>query len=265
MHGESDIEGAIREVMEETGYRVKLGRPLGEITYEKTNGGVTRPKVVRYWAMYVDGGLFTASREVDILRWMPVNEAASTLSHERDREVLDRFVKGPIVTRSVLLVRHASAGSRAEWKSDDRDRPLDDIGREQADELVWLLTRFDVREIISADVVRCVETMKPLADAVGLGISLEPLLSETGYPGSETEAEKLVRSLVADGVATVLCSQGDVIPNLLKRLAQDEIHLPDPQTAKKGSCWSLTFDRDQRLWAAEYFPPPQLLSREGGT
>ena len=28
--GETEVEGAVREVLEETGYRVRVGRPLGE-------------------------------------------------------------------------------------------------------------------------------------------------------------------------------------------------------------------------------------------
>ena len=60
------------------------------------------------------------------------------------------------MTGSVLLVRHASAGSRSKWNGDDRLRPLDEAGEEQAEELVRLLSRFEVDEILSADYVRCV-------------------------------------------------------------------------------------------------------------
>ena len=41
--GEDEIEGAVREVLEETGFRVRVGRPLGEVRYMKTSGGTTRP------------------------------------------------------------------------------------------------------------------------------------------------------------------------------------------------------------------------------
>lgn len=150
--GEIDLEGAVREVAEETGYRVTVGRPLGEVSYVKDG----RPKVVHYWAMRAEGGIFTPTREVDELRWLSVPEAEALLTVERDRNLLKRFASGPATTKALLLIRHGSAGSRSGFDGDDDQRPIDDIGREQAEALVWLLTRFDIREIYSADPVRCV-------------------------------------------------------------------------------------------------------------
>ena len=49
--GETVPETAVREVHEETGNRVQVGRPLGEIRYLKKSGGTTREKVVHFWAM----------------------------------------------------------------------------------------------------------------------------------------------------------------------------------------------------------------------
>jgi 8-oxo-(d)GTP phosphatase len=253
--GESDLEGAIREVTEETGYRVQIRRPLGEVTYQKNSGGEPRTKTVRYWSMHAEGGMFSPSREVDQLRWLSVDEAIKVLSHERDRDLIRRFAAGPLLTRSVLVVRHGSAGSSSGWSGNDELRPLDDDGRAQADALVWLLTRFDVREIISAPPVRCVQTVEPLGAAVGLVIRREPVFSEDEYYGQEAEAISLLRDAGSDGTATVISSQGGVIPDLLTRLAgQDGVSLGGSFSAKKGSVWSLTF-ADRTLTTAEYFPP----------
>ena len=239
--GEPEVEGAVREVLEETGYHVRVGRPLGETRYDKLVGKVARPKVVRWWAMQATTGTFTPNREVDDLRWLPLSEAEQLLTRETDRDLLRRFAQGPAPTRTVLLVRHASAGSRSKWTGDDRDRPLDECGQAQADELVRLLARFDVARIASADVARCIDTVAPFADAVGLTVELEPLLSETGYPGREEDAEALLRATDPDRDA-VACSQGDVIPDLVGRLlATDDIDRPDPVAAAKGSVWALTF------------------------
>jgi len=253
--GESELEGAIREVTEETGYRVQLSRPLGEVTYEKTEGRRTRLKVVRYWSMHAEGGLFSPSREVDQLRWVSVGEATKLLTHERDQELLKSFAAGPIDTRSLLLVRHGSAGSRSDWRGDDSERPLDSTGVAQADALVWLLTRFDVREIISAPPVRCLQTVEPLAAAVGVLVKQEPVVSEDGYYGAEQKAMAILRGAGASGTGTVVCSQGGVVPDLIRRLAaHDGVSLPAQFAAKKGSVWSLTFS-GETLIAAEYFPP----------
>jgi 8-oxo-(d)GTP phosphatase len=256
--GESEVDGAIREVLEETGFHVRLGRPLGETRYMKEQNGHQRPKVVRWWAMEAAAGAFSPTREVDELRWMTLSEAHEQLTRPEDRELLERFVRGPAPTRVVLVVRHASAGSRATWHGDDRARPLDDCGRLQADELVRLLAHFDPSLIVSADYLRCRQTVEPLAASLGLTIRELPELSELGYPGHEDEAVRLIRSLGGPHETVVACSQGNVIPDLLQRLArEDDVDLPNPPTAKKASTWALTF-RDDRIAGGEYFPPPSV-------
>lgn len=255
--GESEIEGAVREVMEETGFRARLGRPLGQVRYLKAAGAGRRPKVVRYWAMRAEGGGFSPNREVDELRWLSPAEAQTLLTHERDRQLVEKLVRGPVLTSSVLLVRHASAGERDKW-SGDRGRPLDERGWDQAQELTRLLARHAVEQIVSADYVRCVQTVQPLGDAVGLKIVEEPLFSEDGYPGHEEEALALVRGYAVPADATVVCSQGNVIPDLLGRLGvEDHVDIPYPPPNRKASVWSLTFD-GSRLFSAEYLPPPNL-------
>jgi 8-oxo-dGTP diphosphatase len=155
-------------------------------------------------------------------------------------------------------LRHGSAGDRDTWDGDDRDRPLDDTGRDQAEELVRLLSRFEVERLVSADNLRCLQTLKPLADSIGLEVEEEPLLSEHGYPGHESEAIDALRRLADDGHALAACSQREVIPDLLERLAsEDGVELPDSVKYKRASVWALSFDGN-RLCAAEYFPPPDV-------
>jgi 8-oxo-dGTP pyrophosphatase MutT (NUDIX family)/phosphohistidine phosphatase SixA len=251
------VQCAIREVFEETGYRVRLGRYLGEAHYMKLSAGKERPKVVYYWSLRADGGLFTPTQEVDGLRWLSIDEARPSLTRSTDKEILDRFSEGPIFTSTVLLVRHASAGSRSEWVGDDRARPLDAKGMEQAEQMVRLLSRFGVGRIISADFVRCVQTVEPLSEAIGIPIEEEPLKSELVYPGNEAAALEFVRSVGSPQSAVVISSQGGVIPDMLERLAkEDDFDLPGDFEAKKGSTWALSFE-GQRLAAAEYFPVPE--------
>jgi 8-oxo-dGTP pyrophosphatase MutT (NUDIX family)/broad specificity phosphatase PhoE len=256
--GESTIDGAVREVLEETGFRVRVGRPLGEVRYTKSSGSSVRPKVVRYWAMEADGGSFSPSREVDELKWLDVDSAREILTRETDVKVLDRFVRGPTLSGYVILVRHGRAGERSKWEGDDRLRPLDGLGVRQAEELVRPLSRFEVEEIISADFDRCVQTMLPLSEAIGVPIREEELFSELGYPAHEEEAIHLVRKLGESLSSTVVCSQGDVIPDLLQRLAEvDHVDLPEGAHVKKAGVCVLTFD-GPRLFEAELFPPPSV-------
>ena len=255
--GESLIEGALREVHEETGHRVQPGRSLGEVRYLKNSSGAAREKVVHYWAMRAVGGAFSPSREVDEMEWLTVDQALQRITRGTDREVLERFALRPAMTGSVLLVRHASAGSRGDWDGDDQERPLDEDGQDQADELVRLLSRFGVDEIVTADPLRCVQTIEPLSESVGVQARVEHLLSEDGFHGNEERAVELIRNLGRPGGAAVACSQRGVIDEIMERLAEtDAIDVGDTLGLKKAGVWSLAFD-DHRLVGAERLPPPQ--------
>jgi phosphohistidine phosphatase SixA len=107
-----------------------------------------------------------------------------------------------------ILVRHASAGERHDWDGDDSLRPLDARGREQAAQLVELLRPLEVRRIVSSPFTRCVETVEPLADALGLSVELDGRL----VAGAGQAAHILVQE---DGI--VCCTHGDVVGDLIGR------------------------------------------------
>lgn len=88
---EDDETCARREVEEETGLRCTLGPELTSTSYVDRKG---RPKEVRYWVMTVEEGEFSATDEVDEVRWVTATQARWLLSYDRDREVLDAFLKG---------------------------------------------------------------------------------------------------------------------------------------------------------------------------
>jgi 8-oxo-(d)GTP phosphatase len=255
--GESHLEGALREVHEETGYRVQPGRSLGGVRYLKNSGGGAREKIVHYWAMRAISGAFSPNREVDRMEWLTVDQARERVTRGTDREMLERFALRPAMTGSVLLVRHASAGNRADWDGDDNLRPLDETGQDQADELVRLLSRFGVEDIVSAEPLRCLQTVLPLSESIGVTPRTEPLLSEDGFAGHVDEAIELIRSLGRPGGAAVACSQRGVIDEIVGRLAaSDEVDVGDSLGVKKGGVWALAFD-DHRLVGAERLPPPK--------
>jgi 8-oxo-(d)GTP phosphatase len=102
-----------------------------------------------------------------------------------------------------LLIRHARAGEREEWVGDDRRRPLDERGWEQAERLVELLEPYEIDRILSSPYDRCVQTVEPLARARGLQVELREELSEELQ---DTEGAALVRSLVREPVAA--CCHG---------------------------------------------------------
>jgi 8-oxo-dGTP diphosphatase len=236
---EHPILGAVREVREETGFDVVVGRPLGEIVYEKDGS----PKRVRYWAMrWVDGD-FVPNDEVDEVAWLEPDEARKRLLPERDRSVLDELLRGPIATFPVVLARHGNAGERNSFEGPDRDRPLDAKGRRQAEGIGDLLDLYGVARVVSADVVRCLQTIEPYADRHGLAVDSDRAFSERGVAAdADTSADRLVE-IAATAVPAVVCSQGGAIPDLVDGLCELlGVETPPDLSVRKGALCVLHFD-----------------------
>jgi phosphohistidine phosphatase SixA len=225
--GETDEDSAEREVREETGMRCERGPEVATIGYNDHAG---RPKTVRYWLMYPAGGAFVPNDEVDQLRWVDAPTAAALLTYDHDRRVLSSALE---FDRPVVVVRHAKAGDREAWHEDDRLRPLSRKGKAQAEALVGLLAGEPVDRVLSSPFVRCVQTVRPLALNRSVPIEEHDALAEGA---SVRDALALVRG---SGGAVVVCSHGDVIPDLVMSLADRGVEMRDPPAWKKGSVWVL--------------------------
>lgn len=152
----------------------------------------------------------------------------------------------------VMLVRHAHALSRSGWDGDDEDRGLSSRGVEQSRLLVDPLLELKPTRILSSPYVRCVETVRPLAEAAGLELERAESLAE----GRGRAAVELLRGLAASGETPVLCSHGDVIPEILVTLAnEDRLELGPSPRVQKGSVW-LLYGGAGRFSSAVYLPPP---------
>ncbi|MFC9787952.1 NUDIX domain-containing protein [Rhodococcus sp. NPDC127528] len=236
--GETPVVAALREVEEETGLEVQLGRHVTRVSYEVP--GHRRRKRVDYWAAEARGGEFVPNNEVDVLRWLAPDDVFGALSYSVDHKVLRRFLKVPADTTTVLMVRHAKAGRSDRSSGDDTLRPLDKNGRTQAAALSTLLQAFGATEIHSADRTRCIQTVEPLAQAIGVDIAVEPALSEEAYAKDPAAAQAVARKIAARGGVQVVCSQGRVIPPLLQWWAErDGVELPAARN-RKGSTWVLS-------------------------
>ncbi|MEE2057711.1 NUDIX hydrolase [Rhodococcus artemisiae] len=222
----------------------------------EATGDVLYPrKQVDYWTARCESGDFVANDEVDALRWVSPDTAFDELTYSMDHTVLRRFLELPIDTRTVLVVRHAKAGSRRDYDGDDRARPLEEKGRRQAAALVPQLSAFGADTLFSADRARCTQTIEPLAHLLGVDIALEPSLSEEDYTADPALARKRIADVIESGTVPVLCSQGGVIPNLLQWWSEESgFDLPEGRT-RKASTWILSFHCG-RLVAAEYLDTP---------
>ncbi|MEU0132005.1 MULTISPECIES: NUDIX hydrolase [unclassified Streptomyces] len=87
--GETALEAALREVLEETGHRCVPGAALPTARYT-ANG---RPKEVSYWAAEAADGAFEPNDEVDRLEWLSPDSAGDRLTRPGDRVQLHAFLR----------------------------------------------------------------------------------------------------------------------------------------------------------------------------
>ncbi len=273
--GESAPVTAWREVWEETGFRSAVGRALTTVSYTVSGGG----KTVEYFAARQLSGTFAANKEVDALEWLPIQTARLKMTYEFDKAVLDTFSLERPDLSGVLLVRHGRAGHRESFTGDDVDRPLDAKGRRQAEALVTLLAPFGPGAVHSAPVERCLATVGPLAAALRTTVVLEPLLAEDAYrddpAGARRRLVELATTQPVSGVApvggpvtdddapesgartVVACSQGGVIPGVVKSLAGRSDVTVARTSTPKAAFWYLSFD-GRRLVQADSYPSPAV-------
>ena len=243
---EDEATAALREVEEETGLRCRLGPSVGAVTYRDPRG---RAKVVRYFRMDADGGRFTPNREVDELRWVPIEAAAGLLSYAHDRSLLRQVLAG-LPASALYVIRHAKAGIRAAWSGPDEERPLTRRGRKQARRLVERFQGLDIQRILSSPFVRCMQTVEPLAEARGLPVEVATELREGA------SVDELLRGLATFGDRpTVVCGHGTEIRSMIDRLEAGGATIEGARGIAKGSVWVL--DREgERIVAAHYLPAP---------
>lgn len=210
--GEPGVVAAAREVAEETGYQATVGRPLG-VRYYRVAGC---PKRVRYWAMAARRrSEQQSSAEVDEVAWLAPDEALRRLNPDYDRGILRSFLDRATASWPLVVVRHARAGSRQRWDGPDRARPLDHRGQAQAEALASVLAAYGVERLVSADVERCVETLRPYAEQQGISVVTDARFSEDGYADDPDASVASLTELAETGQPTAVCSQGKAIPGML--------------------------------------------------
>ena len=217
--GEHPLLAAVREAEEETGLRVALGRRLPPVHYAVSG----TPKRVDYWAATVEreAAAFTPNREIDAVAWVAAAAAGSRLTYQRDVETLAAFRAGPRPTVPLILLRHASAGSKDDWPGDDVHRPLDAVGMGEAAALADLLRCFGTSRVLSAPAERCIATVRPYADTTGTEIKVEPAFDIAGgdggaaWAGAMSAGEKAVAELATTDQPVIICAHRENIPVLL--------------------------------------------------
>jgi len=229
--GETAPEAAVREIHEETGFRVSLGLPLGYTEYSLPSG---RDKIVYYWAAEVSReqlqkGRFRPNDEVDRVEWVSIAKARKRLSYERDVEVVERFAtlleQGHHDTFALIALRHGQAEPDSDDGSDSR-RPLTERGKRQASALARTLAPWAPTVIMSSPAKRCLDTVAPLAKVLRLETKQKRTLSQDLWEGPDADrddASSRLRTHLAKRIerheTVVFCTHSPVLPPLLDGVA----------------------------------------------
>ncbi|RKS75507.1 phosphohistidine phosphatase SixA [Motilibacter peucedani] len=161
-----------------------------------------------------------------------------------------------------VLARHAHAGDKSAWSSDDSLRPLTRKGREQAAGLAHELGDWPLRRLLTSPYVRCRETLAPLSQRLGLAVESSDLL----LPGADPD---VLAGFLLDPAqeGTLVCAHGETLHALLARWDRTgEVAVPpgrvpgEPPVTKKGACW-LVQDTGSGL-TAHYLRPSQIVSAD---
>ncbi|MFI7547383.1 NUDIX domain-containing protein [Actinoplanes sp. NPDC049599] len=245
---EHPLAGAVREVLEETGVRGEPQLRLPEVAYTLPDGV---PKAVEFWLMRAADGPAADPidpTEVDTVSWLSPADALARLSYPDDRRLVEHVAALPPVTALTALVRHAHAGKRGEFDGPDALRPLDPLGRAQAELLGPPLALLGPQRLFAATPLRCRQTLEPLSARLGLPIVTDRAFAEPAEPADVPARAKLAADRLGelrDGPRAAVCSQGKVIPSILMELAG--AGSAEPYKTPKGTGWILTWSGDRLL------------------
>jgi 8-oxo-dGTP diphosphatase len=116
---EDPIAGARREVVEETGHRVRVREFLGAITYRAQG----RPKVVQFWrmqaALHPSGDL---TKDIAAVEWLTLTKAVRRLSYPLEKLFLRSVGRTAVKPRRRKAARRKKSKSRTRASTKRRAR-----------------------------------------------------------------------------------------------------------------------------------------------
>lgn len=223
---------AVREVEEETGYRVVLGQPLASVRYQ-INGG-NKVKESHYWSATLERkGPWATARdqvkrascsEVDRIRWMDVADAFRKLTYPHDRDPLEQLVDqwddDRLDTWTVAIVRHARARKRSAWrKGGEATRPLTGVGEQQSRLLVPMLSAYGIVHVVTSPWERCLATVRPYAASARIKPEKREELTEAAHAKDPAPVRALVEDELRGASRSVaICTHRPVLPTVIAQL-----------------------------------------------
>ena len=142
-----------------------------------------------------------------------------------------------MLTMDVFI--HMETVDRNTWQGAPDDRPLNDVGRRQAEVLAADLTSEPVDALYSSAAARAQQSVEPLSAKTGLRVTVLPDFQDTAEKAFG-ELER-IHAANPDGRA-IVCSYGDVIPALLAYLAERYHLTPPARDNRRGVVFRVTYD-----------------------
>jgi 8-oxo-dGTP diphosphatase len=101
---------------------------------------------------------------------------------------------------------------------------------------------------MSSPYLRCVQTVAPLSEAVGVRVEEDDRLAEGADPAWAMER-------LASEPGSVLCTHGDIMGSIVMQLADANVPMVGGMQWAKGATWAFTV-ADGRIAGGRYLPPP---------
>ena len=243
--GEALIACAYRETLEETNLKVAFGPYVGDIEYFVPEG----LKKVYYWSARLadDSPEFHANEEVDLLEWHSLEAAIEKVTRDSDREIIERFVSVPFDSYPLIMLRHAKALAREEWQGEDEDRPLEQLGQQQARRMLSLYQVYGLTQIHTSDAVRCHDTVEQMAHALNIPLTITNKVSEYTWKKSKEKAIDYAKELIKENEPVILCSHNPVLPRMMEKLTKKiDFDYPDNKL-QPGEAWILHHNKKDVL------------------
>ena len=224
--GELLQETAVREVEEEAGIKVRLGRKLDVIHYKVGKG---EDKYVSYWASKVSPKIiskskFVPNKEIARVEWHNLKTAQRMLSYSHDRELLEKLIgfheQGLLETRSLIVLRHAKATPRTDWVNGEATRPLLPEGEKQAKRLAKLLKSYGPKRLITSPWRRCLDTVKPYSKSSKRKLVKRSQITEFKSKKNPKQARQLIEDLFKDSNNSLVCTHRPALPEVLEAVSQ---------------------------------------------